>query len=173
MDEPTENAPLPWLTVDLEGSLYQPKVDIEKMGRALILLAKDIAIHKATGVASNAEEAFKTLGLKLEPAALAGLLLQRAMTDAFQQIIEENRYRYGDALPDEKQTMQYFAVKYGSRTATPLNADFFQKPHRLPFLAEVAKPFRQWLVACQVPEAEAQRLAEVHFPRPYPRTAVG
>jgi len=164
MEEPQS----PWLTIETHGGLYRPKVDAQKMALALFHTSKNIVTGHWTGIAADAEETFKALGLKPEPAALAGFLLQRATVQAIGQIIAENRFRFDDALPDEKQTIAFFAREYLSRSDTPLNKDFFQKPQTLPFLAKIAPPFRKWLVTWGVPEPEAHRLAHLRLPHTVP-----
>jgi len=164
MEEPLS----PWLTIETHGGLYRPKVDAQKMALALFHTSKNIILGQWTGLAADAEETFKALGLKPEPAALAGFLLQRATVHALAQIIAENRYRFGDALPDETRTLAFFATEYIGRSDTPLNKDFFQKPQPLPFLAEIAPPFQKWLVTWGVPEAEAHRLAHIRLPHTVP-----
>ncbi|MCW3097611.1 MAG: pentapeptide repeat-containing protein, partial [Chthonomonadaceae bacterium] len=159
-----EKQPSPWLTIETQGALYRPKLDPQKMALALFHAAKNVATVKWVALAADAEETFKALGLKPQLPALAAFLLQRAVTHAFQQIVEENRYRFAAALPDEPKTLAFFSREYTGRSTTPLNKDFFQRPHQLDFLTEIAKPFREWLTACGVPEAEALRLAEIRLP---------
>src|SRR5437016_3491303 len=101
----------PWLEIDGESAGITLKLDGKALIGALFGFAKTVVTRKPEELISNAGEAFKALGLKPDPERLAGFLMQRAMSRALEEVIEENRYRFAKPLPEEKQVMDYFAKK--------------------------------------------------------------
>ncbi|MEN6546994.1 MAG: pentapeptide repeat-containing protein [Armatimonadia bacterium] len=152
----------PWAAVTQPVSAWNKplKADFKAFFKELTKAAIHAGAGKWDEAALDIGGMAQSLSLQTTPSELAWLLLRRALQAATMNLVQEHGDLFsGLTLEAAEATPESIGLSLEAAEVT-VSPDLFEHPKDCPVLPLFATFFQQWLVACGVPEARSQTIAD-------------